>query len=60
MGEWSKRVGEAGEGMAFEFLRTIGWGSAQHGVEMDCLKPQAHEISPGQGRRTHGLDYPRE
>jgi hypothetical protein len=56
MGEWSKKVGEAGEGIASEFLRMIGWGAAQHGVELPCVRSEAHKVSDS-GRRTHGIDY---
>jgi hypothetical protein len=56
MGEWSKKVGETGEAVAGEFLRLIGWGAAQHGVEFPCARPEAHK-SGESGRRTHGIDY---
>jgi hypothetical protein len=56
MGEWSKKVGETGEAVAGEFLRLIGWGAAQHGVELPCSRPEAHKNSEA-GRRTHGIDY---
>ena len=56
MGEWSKKVGETGEAVAGEFLRLIGWGAAQQGVELPCSRPEAHKNSEA-GRRTHGIDY---
>jgi hypothetical protein len=56
MGEWSKKVGDAGEAVAGEFLRLIGWGAAQHGVELSCSRPEVHKNSEA-GRRTHGIDY---
>jgi hypothetical protein len=56
MGEWSKKVGEVGEGIAADLLRMIGWGAAQHGVEMPCVRPDAHKTSDA-GRKTHGIDY---
>jgi hypothetical protein len=56
MGEWSKKIGEAGENIAGEFLRLIGWGSAQKGIEMPCAHPDLHKGTGGP-RRTHGLDY---
>lgn len=56
MGEWSKKVGEAGEAIAAEFLRLVGWGAAQHGVEFPCARPEAHKTGEA-GRRTHGIDY---
>ena len=56
MGEWSKKVGEEGERVAEDFLRLVGWGSAQHGVEMPCARPEAHKRADA-GRKTHGIDY---
>jgi hypothetical protein len=56
MGEWSKNVGDAGEAIAAEFLRLIGWGTAQHGVVVPCLKGEAHNRATD-GRGTHGIDY---
>lgn len=56
MGEWSKKVGEAGENIAGEFLRMVGWGAAQTGVELSCVRPEGHMVS-GHARRTHGIDY---
>jgi hypothetical protein len=29
MGEWSKKVGEIGEGIVSNLLEEIGWGDAQ-------------------------------
>lgn len=56
MGEWSKKVGETGEKIVGEFLRTIGWGAAQAGVELSCVRSEVHKID-GHARRTHGIDY---
>ncbi len=56
MGEWSKKVGEVGEEVAGLFLNMIGWGAAQHGVPITCLRPEEHEKAGG-GRGTHGVDY---
>lgn len=56
MGEWSKKVGEAGESIAAEFLRLIGWDAAQAGVQLPCVRPEVHKVS-GHARRTHGIDY---
>src|SRR5258706_408240 len=56
MGEWSKKVGEVGEDIAAEFMRMIGWGNAQHGVPIPCVRPEAHQVTE-HGRRTHGIDY---
>lgn len=56
MGEWSKKVGEAGESIAGEFLRMVGWDAAQAGIELPCVRPEAHKVS-AHPRRTHGIDY---
>jgi hypothetical protein len=56
MGEWSKKVGEAGESLVSEFLKLIGWADAQKGVQIPCVRPEKHESS-GTRRTTHGLDF---
>jgi hypothetical protein len=56
MGEWSKKVGEVGEQVAGDFLRLIGWGASQVGIQLLCLKTERHGAS-GHERRTHGIDY---
>jgi len=56
MGEWSKKVGEVGEEIAGVFLQMIGWGMAQHGVALPCLRPETHNKA-GDGRGTHGVDF---
>jgi hypothetical protein len=56
MGEWSKKVGEEGEAVAERFLRLIGWGSAQHGVPLPCVRAEVHSKA-ADGRGTHGIDY---
>lgn len=56
MGEWSKKVGEAGESIVGEFLGLIGWGAVQKGISIPCLKPDAHSTSD-HPRSTHGLDF---
>jgi len=56
MGEWSKKVGEYGEKIAGEFLHTIGWGSAQSGIPLACVKPDQHRRGE-RDRTTHGIDY---
>jgi len=55
-GEWSKKVGEEGEAVAGRFLRLVGWGAAQQGVEFPCARPEAHKRGDS-GRKTHGIDY---
>jgi len=56
MGEWSKKVGEVGESVAGDFLRLIGWGAAQHGLQLPCARGDSHK-NAGSERRTHGIDY---
>src|SRR6266487_1647126 len=55
MGEWSKKVGEVGEDIAGEFLRLVGWGAAQKGIQLPCAKPDVHKTDGP--RTTHGIDY---
>lgn len=50
MGEWSKKVGEVGEDVVYDFLTLIGWSDAQKGIQLPCSLSK-HE-SP-----THGIDY---
>ena len=56
MGEWSQKVGAAGESLVQEFLQLIGWGSAQRGVTLPCARPEKHQISNAE-RGTHGIDF---
>jgi len=56
MGEWSKKVGERGEELIGDFLKSIGWGSAQRGLELDCARSEKHKVG-GKNRHTHGIDY---
>src|ERR1035441_9460251 len=56
MGEWSKKVGEAGEDIAGLFLQTVGWGAAQHGVPVPCVRPEVHRKA-ADGRGTHGIAF---
>lgn len=56
MGEWSKKVGEAGENIVGEFLALIGWGTAKKEVTIPCVKPGGHAAG-GHPRTTHGIDY---
>lgn len=37
MGEWSKKIGELGEGIVGEFLDLIGWGNSQKGLSLPRL-----------------------
>jgi hypothetical protein len=34
----------------------IGWGAAQHGIELPCARGEAHR-NGGSERRSHGIDY---
>lgn len=56
MGEWSKKVGEAGEEIVGAFLELIGWGDSQTGIELPCAMPGDHGTD-GKQRRTHGIDF---
>ena len=56
MGEWSKKVGEAGEAIVADFLELIGWSDAQTGIEIPCIMPTDHGHGD-KSRRTHGIDF---
>ncbi|NIE77174.1 hypothetical protein F3J45_22300 [Pantoea sp. Ap-967] len=56
MGEWSKSIGEHGENIVFSFLKFIGWQAAIRGVDVNCIRPIAHQVSSSE-RSTHGIDY---
>jgi hypothetical protein len=56
MGEWSKKVGEAGEALVGEFLSLVGWGTAKRGISIPCVKADNHVIAE-HPRTTHGIDY---
>ena len=56
MGEWSRRIGEAGENLVAEYFKLIGWADAQKDIEMPCVKPEKHTQS-STPRRTHGIDF---
>lgn len=56
MGEWSKKIGEAGESLLGEFFGLIGWDHSQKGIDIDCSKPEKHG-GKASNRRTHGIDF---
>src|SRR6266496_1592593 len=56
MGELSKKVGEAGESLVEEFLKLIGWGAVERGVQLTCAKPEKHKTTSA-NRQTHGIDF---
>lgn len=56
MGEWSKSIGEHGEDIVFSFLKFIGWKAAIKGIDVNCIRPTAHQVSSSE-RSTHGIDY---
>ena len=56
MGEWSKKIGEVGEEIVYEFLSLIGWGDAQKGIEISCIHGLKHKEQQSP-KKTHGIDY---
>lgn len=54
MGEWSKRIGEEGEGIVESFLKVIGWEEPQRNFDIKCFSPSKHAIKSE--RKTHGVD----
>jgi hypothetical protein len=56
MGEWSKKIGDAGETIVEDFFDIIGWSDAQHGLDIKCTKPNDHS-SGKNPRKTHGIDF---
>lgn len=52
MGEWSKRIGEAGEEISSLLLEQIGWGTFQQGVDIPCVNASKHNA-----RSSHGIDH---
>ncbi|WP_456265569.1 MULTISPECIES: GapS4a family protein [unclassified Bacillus (in: firmicutes)] len=56
MGEKEKKSGEAGERVAKNFLRLIGWKNLIDGIDITCFNPEKHQISEGP-RKKHGLDF---
>ncbi len=56
MGEWSKKVGEAGEKIVEEFFEKIGWSDSQKNLSINCAKQPKHG-DKGKKRKTHGIDF---
>lgn len=55
MGEWSKKIGEIGEGIVSNLLEEIGWGDAQKNLTIACVHGQRHG-SEASEKTTHGID----
>lgn len=55
MGEWSKKIGEIGEGIVSNLLEEIGWGDAQKNLTIACVHGQRHG-SDASEKKTHGVD----
>lgn len=55
MGEWSRTIGEIGEGIVAQLLTLMGWSDAQSNVTIPCRLGEKHKTSDGV-RRTHGID----
>jgi len=55
MGEWSKKIGEVGEGIVSDLLEEIGWGDAQKNVSINCVYGQRHGTEKS-AKNTHGID----
>lgn len=56
MGELSKKIGQHGEKVVLNFLKTIGWISPSDGESIPCCNPDAHKRKEGTPRTTHGID----
>lgn len=57
MGEWSKRVGEAGEEIVKEFFELIGWMDSLGNISIPCVNGERHKTKKdGKPRPTHGID----
>lgn len=55
MGEWSKKVGDAGEDVVGEFFELIGWSNSQGNLTLPCIKGARHGAA-GKPKQTHGID----
>lgn len=51
MGELSKKIGEFGEQVVDDFLKEIGWGQAQKGIQLTNLFKDKYE------KLTYGIDF---
>ncbi len=56
MAEWSKSVGERGEGIVAILLQLLGWGTSQKGIDVKCIRPR-HTGESGNPRTSHGVDF---
>lgn len=50
MGEFSKRIGDVGENIVFDFLALIGWHQPVRNFDIPSIDPEKHEKS------SHGID----
>lgn len=50
MGEFSKRIGDLGEGIVINFLALIGWNNPVRNFDIDSIDPVKHE------KDSHGID----
>lgn len=50
MGEYSKRIGQIGEDIVWDFLKRIGWTNIQTNFDIKSIDPKKH------GKNTHGID----
>jgi len=57
MGEHSKKIGEFGEDSVKKLLEFIGWSDLQKGLDIKCIKSDAHRQNSKKGRTSHGLDF---
>jgi hypothetical protein len=58
MGEREKKIGEDGEKKVRLFFEKIGWTPMEQGIDMDCLFPDEHKLTPKSApRATHGIDF---
>ena len=56
MGELSKKIGEHGEKVVFNFLKCIGWHNPSDGETIPCCDSGNHRRKKKTPRTTHGID----
>lgn len=58
MGEWSKKVGEYGEGIVEKFLSIVGWSNPSKGLTILCsMSNGEHKNQKNDSVKTHGIDF---
>lgn len=58
MGEWSKKVGEYGEGIVEKFLSIVGWSNPSKGLTISCsMSNGEHKNQNDCSVKTHGIDF---